>query len=170
VSQRSDEEPSSFSTDRAAGSEDLGGLGKLALVDLASGGLTPVDQPDTDIMVGLTEVKADGSSVFLTGDSLRARYRESLREAKLAKPGAIERYDFSRFSFVARRIAKGSRLRLMIAPMNSMYAEKNYNTGGVVAAESGKDARKVTVTLYHDSARPSALTVPIAAASSVAAK
>ena len=52
----------------------------------------------------LTEVKADGSSVFLTGESLRARYHESLREAKLAKPGAIERYDFSRFSFVARGV------------------------------------------------------------------
>lgn len=129
-----------------------------------------LDQPDTDIMVGVAEVKADGSSVFLASDSLRARYRESLREAKLVKPGAIERYDFSRFSFVARRIAKGSRLRLMIAPMNSMYAEKNYNAGGVVAAESGKDARKVTVTLYHDAAHPSALTMPIAAASSVSSK
>ncbi len=129
-----------------------------------------LDQPDTDIMVGLTEIKADGSSVFLTGDSLRARYRKSLREAEPVKPGAIERYDFSRFSFVARRIAKGSRLRLMIAPINSMYAEKNYNAGGVVADESGKDARKVTVTLYHDGAHPTALTMPIAAVSSVGAK
>ncbi|HEY6940205.1 hypothetical protein, partial [Dokdonella sp.] len=98
------------------------------------------------------------------------RYRKSLRAAEAVKPGAIERYDFSRFSFVARRVAKGSRLRLMIAPINSMYAEKNYNAGGVVSAESGKDARKVTVTLYHDAAHPSALTVPIAATSSVGAK
>jgi len=125
-----------------------------------------LDQPDTDIMVGLAEVKPDGSTVYLSSDSLRARYRESLREAKPVRPGAIERYDFSRFSFVARRIAKGSRLRLMIAPINSMYAEKNYNAGGVVADESGKDARKVTVTLYHDAAHPSALILPIAAASS----
>ena len=129
-----------------------------------------LDQADTDIMVGLAEIRPDGSSVFLTGDSLRARYRNSLREAELVKPGAIERYDFSRFSFVARRIAKGSRLRLMIAPINSMYAEKNYNAGGVVAAESGKDARKVTVTLYHDGTHPTALTMPIAAVSSAAAK
>ena len=126
-----------------------------------------LDQPDTDIMVGLAEIKADGSSVFLTSDSLRARYRKSLREAELVKPGAIERYDFSRFSFVARRIARGSRLRLMIAPINSMYAEKNYNAGGVVAGESGKDARKVTVALYHDAAHPTALTMPVAAKSSV---
>ena len=128
-----------------------------------------LDQPDTDIAVYLFEVKPDGSSVFLTSDSLRARYRKSLREAQLVKPGAIERYDFERFTFVARRLAKGSRLRLVIGPVNSMYAEKNYNTGGVVAEESGKDARKVTLTLYHDAAHPSALSLPVAAASSIAA-
>lgn len=129
-----------------------------------------LDQPDTDIGVSVYEIKPDGSSVFLTSDALRARYRHSLREATLVKPGAVERYDFDRFTFVARRIGKGSRLRLAIGPLNSMYAEKNYNAGGVVAAESGKDARKVTVSLYHDAAHPSALSLPLAASSSVAAK
>lgn len=127
-----------------------------------------LDQPDTDISVSLFEIKSDGSSVFLSSDSMRARYRNSLRQAKLVTPGAIERYDFNRFPFVARRLAKGSRLRLVVGPINSMYAEKNYNAGGVVAAESGKDARKVTVTLYHDRSRPSALSMPLASRSSVA--
>ncbi len=129
-----------------------------------------LDQPDTDISVSVFEIKPDGSSVFLTSDAIRARYRHSLRDATLAKPGAIERYDFDHFTFVARRIAKGSRLRLAIGPMNSMYAEKNYNAGGVVAHESGKDARKVTVTLYHDATHVSALSLPRAAVSSVASK
>ncbi|MEP7097136.1 MAG: CocE/NonD family hydrolase [Dokdonella sp.] len=128
-----------------------------------------LDQPDTDLAVSVFEIKPDGSSVFLAGDSLRARYRKNFRKAELVKPGAVERYDFDRFTFVARRIAKGSRLRLAIGPINSMYAEKNYNTGGIVASESGKDARRVTVTLYHDAAHPSALSMPVAAASSVAA-
>jgi len=44
-----------------------------------------------------------------------------------------------------------------------LSAEKNYNSGGVVAEETGKDARTVNVTLYHDAAHPSALYVPIAA-------
>ncbi|MEP6510200.1 MAG: CocE/NonD family hydrolase [Dokdonella sp.] len=129
-----------------------------------------LDQPDTDISVSVFEIKPDGSSVFLTSDAIRARYRHSLRDATLAKPGAIERYDFDHFTFVARRIAKGSRLRLVIGPMNSMYAEKNYNAGGVVTDESGKDARKVTVTLYHDATHASALSLPRAAVSSVASK
>ncbi len=140
---------------------DIAGFFKLSL-------WLSLDQPDTDLAVSVFEIKPDGSSVFLTSDSLRARYRKSLRAAQLVKPGAVERYDFDRFTFVARRIGKGSRLRLMIGPMNSMYAEKNYNSGGTVAAESGKDARTVTVTLYHDAAHPSRLSMPIAAASSVA--
>jgi len=129
-----------------------------------------LDQPDTDFAVGVYEIKPDGSSVALTDDLMRARYRKSFREAELVKPGSIERYDFDHFTFTARRIAKGSRLRLVIAPVNSMYSQKNYNSGGVVANESGKDARKVTVKVYHDATHPSALYVPLAAASSVPAK
>lgn len=127
-----------------------------------------LDQLDTDIAVSVFEVKPDGSSVFLSSDAIRARYRSSLRKATPIVPGAIDRYDFDHFTFVARRIAKGSRLRLVIGPMNSMYAEKNYNAGGVVATESAADAHKVTVTLYHDAAHPSALSMPVAAVSSIA--
>jgi uncharacterized protein len=126
-----------------------------------------LDQPDTDFDVRIYEIRSDGSSIFLARDLMRARYRNSLREEMLVKPGVIERYDFQHFNFTARRIAKGSRLRLVIGPVNTLMMEKNYNTGGVVGAESGKDARKVTVMLYHDKTRPSALYVPIAAASSV---
>jgi putative CocE/NonD family hydrolase len=129
-----------------------------------------IDQPDTDISVALYEIKPDGSSVFLTSDSIRARYRNSLRKAEFAKAGAIERYDFKHFTFFARRIGEGSRLRLVVSGINSMFAENNYNSGGIVADESGKDARKVTVTLYHDRAHPTALSLPIAAASSATRK
>src|SRR5690606_3507725 len=124
----------------------------------------------TDIQAAVFEIAADGDSVFLASDQMRARYRNSLREAELVTPGRVERYDFDHFTFSARRIRKDSRLRLVIAPVNSLHAEKNYNSGGVVAQESGKDARKVTVTLYHDAERPSALYLPIAAASSVPAE
>ncbi|MFC5489229.1 CocE/NonD family hydrolase C-terminal non-catalytic domain-containing protein [Dokdonella soli] len=121
-----------------------------------------LDQPDTDIAVFIYEIKAGGSSALLTQDMLRARYRKSLREPILVKPGAVERYDFDGFNFIARRVAKGSRLRLAIGPANSKYMEKNYNAGGIVAEESGKDARTVNVKLYHDSAHPSAVYLPIA--------
>jgi predicted acyl esterase len=63
--------------------------------------------------------------------------------------------------FFSRQIAKGSRLRLVICCPNSIYVEKNYNSGGVVADESGQDARTAHVTLYHDDEHPSFLELPI---------
>jgi putative CocE/NonD family hydrolase len=122
-----------------------------------------LDQPDTDLAAFLYEIAPDGSSVPLGSEIFRARYRKSLREPMPVKPGAIERYDFDHFTFIARRIAKGSRIRLVVGPLNTPFFEKNYNSGKTVADESGKDARTVTVTLYHDAARPSALYLPRAA-------
>ncbi|MFZ2236156.1 MAG: CocE/NonD family hydrolase, partial [Dokdonella sp.] len=126
-----------------------------------------IDQKDADFDVDVYEIKADGSSVQLGGDTMRARYRESARVEKLVVPGAIEHYDFNAFTYLARRIAKGSRLRLTISSASSPNAERNFNGGGVVSDETAKDARTVTVTLYHDARHPSALVVPIAAKSSV---
>ncbi len=120
-----------------------------------------MDVPDTDFTVTLYEILPDGSSVQLSSDALRARYRESLREAKLVTPGQITRYDFDGFTWFSRRVSKGSRLRLVLNCINSIYYEKNYNAGGDVETESGKDARVAHVTVYHDAEHPSALEIPI---------
>jgi predicted acyl esterase len=92
---------------------------------------------------------------------MRARYRESLREEKAVPAGKAEKYTFDNFSFFSRRVAKGSRLRLVVRSINSIGAEKNYNSGGVVAAETGKDARTAHIALVHDADHPSALELPI---------
>jgi hypothetical protein len=52
-------------------------------------------------------------------------------------------------------------LRLSIAPINSIFAEKNYNSPKPVTEQSMSDARTVTVTLFHDKPHPSALYVPL---------
>ncbi len=120
-----------------------------------------LDVPDTDFQAALYEILPDGGSVLLSTDYLRARYRESLEKEKLVEPGKVERYDFTGFTWFARRISKGSRLRLVVSSPNTIFLEKNYNSGGVVANESGKDARTAHVTLLHDAAHPSALEIPI---------
>ena len=121
-----------------------------------------MDVPDTDFEVNLYEILPNGGSVLLTGDSLRARYRESTRKPTAVDPGQIVKYDFRGFTFFSRRIAKGSRLRLMLRSPNSIGVEKNYNSGGVVATESGKDARTAHISLYHDAEHASFLELPIA--------
>jgi putative CocE/NonD family hydrolase len=120
-----------------------------------------LDVPDTDLEALLYEILPDGRSVVLTSATMRARYRDSPRKERLVTPGKPEKYVFADFTFFSRRIQKGSRLRLLVHCPNSIFAEKNYNGGGVVAAETGKDARTAHVTLLHDSDHPSALELPV---------
>lgn len=119
-----------------------------------------IDQLDTDFTVAVYEVALDGSVTQLTNDQMRARYREGLRVEKLITTAAPLRYDFDRFMFTSHKLKAGSRLRLVIGPINSIFSQKNYNSGGEVARESMRDARVVTVRLFHDESRPSALYVP----------
>lgn len=123
-----------------------------------------IDQPDTDFRVSVYEIDLDGNSVLLTADTIRARYGANLREQTLVHTIEPLRYEFERFTFISRLIKKANRLRLVVGPINSIYSQKNYNTGGVVSEESMKDARAVRVQLFHDESHPSALYVPIASA------
>lgn len=120
-----------------------------------------IDQPDTDIRAVLYEIASDGAAVQLTADWVRARYREGERKARLIDTTDPLRYDFEQFTFISRRVVRGSRLRLVVGPMHSIHWQKNYNTGRCVSRESIQDSREVTVRLFHDTARPSALRVPI---------
>jgi len=121
-----------------------------------------LDVPDTDLQALLYEIRPDGSSVYLASDVLRARYRESLEKETLVPPGEVLRYDFTGFPWFARRLQKGSRLRLVIASINNPGLEKNYNSGGAVADETAKDARTAHIALWHDAQHPSALEIPLA--------
>src|SRR6266480_4252783 len=120
-----------------------------------------MDVPDTDLEADLFEILPGGSSVSLTSATMRARYRESVRDAKLVPAGATEEYVFDNFTFFARRVGKSSRLRLVVRSINTTGTEKNYNSGGVVAAETGKDAKTAHITLVHDAEHPSALHLPM---------
>jgi putative CocE/NonD family hydrolase len=120
-----------------------------------------IDTPDVDLSAHLYEIQPDGTSIVLWSDTRRLRYRDSLREAKLVKPGEIVRCDFNPGLFVARRLMKGSRLRLVVSSPNSTQWQKNYCSGGVVAEETAKDARICHVQVFHDAAHASAIQLPI---------
>jgi uncharacterized protein len=120
-----------------------------------------MDVLDTDLAAELYEILPDGSAISLSNATMRARYRESLRKEKLVTPGKAEKYVFDNFLFFSRQIAKGSRLRLIVASLNSPSVEKNYNSGGVVAKETGKDAKTAHIQLLHDAEHQSILELPI---------
>jgi putative CocE/NonD family hydrolase len=120
-----------------------------------------LDVPDTDFEVDVYEILQDGTSILLANDTKRARYRESLREAKLVPAGKVLKYEFNTFNWFSRRIAAGSRLRLVVCSPNSVFMQKNYNGGGDVSRETAKDARTAHVLLHHDAEHPSGLELPI---------
>jgi putative CocE/NonD family hydrolase len=120
-----------------------------------------IDTPDVDLECDLYEIQPDGTSIALWSDLRRLRYRESLRDAKLVKPGEVVRCDFNPGLFVARRLMKGSRLRLVVTAVNSILWQKNYCSGGIVAEETAKDAHTCNVQVYHDAEHPSAIQLPL---------
>ena len=120
-----------------------------------------IDTPDTDLEADLYEIQPDGTSIGLWSDNRRLRYRESVREAKLLKPDEIVRCDFDPGLFVARRLMKGSRLRLVVTSPNSIFWQKNYNSDGVVAEETAKDAKTAHVKIHHDAQHASAIDLPL---------
>lgn len=119
-----------------------------------------IDQPDADFSVSVYEIGLDGGAIRLTADWLKARYRENPRDPKLIRTLEPLRYEFQGFNFVSRQIKKGHRLRLVVGPLQSIHAQRNFNSGKPVAEETRSDARPVKVRLYHDAQHPSALYVP----------
>ena len=144
-----------YHSDAFPAATDISGFPKLTL-------WLQMDVPDTDIEADLYEILPDGGSISLTSATVRARYRDSLREAKPVPAGQTLKYTFDDFTFFSRQIAKGSRLRLVVRSINSIGAQKNYNSGGEVAKESAKDAKTAHIALVHDASHPSTLELPVA--------
>jgi putative CocE/NonD family hydrolase len=135
-------------------STEISGFPKLTL-------WLSMDVPDTDLEADLYEILPDGGSIALTSATMRARYRESLRDPQPVPEGKVEKYVFDNFTFFSRQFAKGSRLRLVVRSINSINAQKNYNSWGDVSHEAGKDAKTAHITLLHDADHPSALLLPL---------
>jgi uncharacterized protein len=115
---------------------------------------------DIDIEAIVYEIKSDGTSVALSGDIIRARYKDGLEKEILLKSGEINLFHFKNFNFISRVINKGSRLRLIISSPNTMDNQKNYCSGGIIANETAKDAQIANLKIYNNSKYPSVLLMP----------
>jgi putative CocE/NonD family hydrolase len=120
-----------------------------------------LDTPDSDLSADLYEIQPDGTSIALWSDVRRLRYRESLYREKMVGANEIVKCDFAPGLFVARKLMKGSRLRLVVSSPNSIFWQKNYNSDGVVADETAKDARTAHIRIHHDGTHASAIQIPV---------
>jgi len=113
---------------------------------------------DTDFTALLVDVDQSGYARFLTDGIVRARYRESTKEAAAVTPGKIYKYTIDLWA-TANVFKTGHRIRLYISSSNFPRFNRNLNTGeDIVSASRSVRAHQ---TIYHGRDRSSALVLPI---------
>jgi hypothetical protein len=119
---------------------------------------------DTDFTAKLIDVhppSADfpgGIDMNLEDGIIRARFRNSLEKQELMKPGTI--YEFTILLYPTSNVFKaGHRIRLDISSSNFPRFDVNPNTGEPL--NNHRRMLTATNTIYHDSAHPSHVILPI---------
>jgi putative CocE/NonD family hydrolase len=89
---------------------------------------------------------------------LRARYRDSLSQPSLLKPGQVYRLEID---LVGTSIAfqKGHRIRVHVTSSHFPQFDRNPNTGAVFGTTS--EVKVAQQTVYHDAERPSHVLLPM---------
>lgn len=113
---------------------------------------------DTDFTATLVDVFPDGYAHMIQEGIVRARYRNSDREASLIEPGKSYEYTIDLWA-TSHVVKKGHKIRVEISSSNFNRYDRNPNTGN----EFGMDAETVKATqiIYHDAKHPSHITLPI---------
>jgi putative CocE/NonD family hydrolase len=115
---------------------------------------------DTDFTAKLVDVYPDGRAESITDGILRVRYRESLSQPVLMEPGQVYETRII-VGATAQVFTAGHRIRLEVSSSNFPRFDRNTNTGGTIATESEKDFVQAVNRVYHDTAHPSHLILPI---------
>ncbi len=139
--------------DTAPLAEDMEVVGPVTLTLYASS-----SAPDTDFTGTLSDVHPDGKAVMLTEGIARARFRDSIQKPSLMEPGEVYEIEVDMWD-TGNLFRAGHRVRLEVSSSNFPRYERNQNTG----TQPGLDADTATArqTIYHDSARPSRLNLPV---------
>jgi putative CocE/NonD family hydrolase len=114
--------------------------------------------PDTDFTAKLTVAKPDGQVINLNNGILRTAFRDSLSTPTPTVPGRPYEYRIQIWP-TSYEFRRGDRIRLEISSSDYPQFAPNPNTG----APFGESAalQSATQTILHDSAHPSAITVPL---------
>ncbi len=111
-----------------------------------------INKKDMDYSVVLFELTPEGKYFYLSYFMGRASYAGSVSKRKLLTPGKKETIPFSNSYMSAKRLAKGSRIVILVNINKSANEQINYGTGKDVNTETIKDAGKpLEVKWYNDS-------------------
>jgi putative CocE/NonD family hydrolase len=109
-----------------------------------------IDRKDFDFTWALYEATPDGRFFNLSYYLARASYAADPSVRKLLSPGRPTNLPFSQTPLVAKQIAAGSRLLLLLTVNKNPYAQVNYGTGKDVSDESIDDADRPLRVRWHD--------------------
>ena len=113
---------------------------------------------DTDFTAKLVDVSPDGDARNLTDGIIRARFRNGRGPVQPVAPGEVIEYDIDMWA-TSNVFRSGHRIRLEISSSNFPRFDRNPNTGGEISSE--RRMIPALQTVYHDTVRPSHLTVSI---------
>jgi putative CocE/NonD family hydrolase len=102
---------------------------------------TVINKRDMDFSLAFYELLPDGTYFNLGYTLGRASFAADMEVRHLLSPGAVETIPFSRMPLVARQLAKGSRILVLLSANKNAYAQINYGTGKDVSEESIADAK-----------------------------
>ncbi|MEK7807206.1 MAG: CocE/NonD family hydrolase [Chloroflexota bacterium] len=113
---------------------------------------------DTDFTAKLVDVCEEGCARNLTDGIIRARYRDSMSSPKLVEPGKAYRYTIDLWA-TSNVFKRGHRIRVEVSSSNFPRFDRNTNTGGVIAEDTG--FKPALQTVLHHAQHPSHITLPI---------
>jgi putative CocE/NonD family hydrolase len=119
-----------------------------------------ITSPDADIFVLLEELMEDGSTLRLSYDMKRLRHRGGLDKNQVMHAGQVYSLRFDSFTFIARRLAKGSRLRLSLHSNPPLYLEHNYGGIGPVSQQRRGEIGPIQVKVSQQESKPAVLWLP----------
>ena len=117
---------------------------------------------DTDFTGKLVDVFPDGRAIYLTDGILRTRYRNSLDQPEMLKPGQVYQLTLD-LSVTSNVFLPGHRIRLEVSSSNFPRYDRNTNTGGVIADDTSNQAIVATNRVLHGREHPSRLVLPVIA-------
>ena len=113
---------------------------------------------DTDLMVKLVDVEADGTAFNLDEGVQRVRWREGWAKPVFMEPGKEYQVDIPPL-VTSNSFAKGHRIRVEVSSSSFPHFERNLNTGGNNYDE--KDGITARNVIHHGPAYPSRIVLPV---------
>ncbi|MBN8627268.1 MAG: CocE/NonD family hydrolase, partial [Planctomycetes bacterium] len=122
---------------------------------------TAVDTDFTAKLIDVYPANAElpgGFDLNIADGIARARFRESLQEEKLMKPGEVYPITVKLYP-TSNVFKKGHRIRVDVSSSNFPRFDVNPNTGEPLA--QNRRLETAVNTIYHDASRPSQIVLPI---------